>query len=311
MRLKLYRGVWCAVWRENGQTKRASLRTTDRAVAEQALADHQRALAQPTNTVASIYSAYLADKGTDRARSAWIRLEPHFGYLRPDQIDRRCCRAYVAARRKAKVSDGTIHTELTFLRSAVRWHNRNTPAVVELPSKPPPRDLHLSREQYDRLLAATEADHIRLFVILALATAGRMTAILDLTWDRVDFQRGVIRLGAGEKRRKGRATVPMTDKARRALEQAVKARTSEYVIEYGGQKIGRIVKAFRRTAERAGMPWCTPHVLRHTAAVWMAEAGVPMAEIAQYLGHSDSRITERVYARFSPHHLRRAASALG
>jgi integrase len=51
-------------------------------------------------------------------------------------------------------------------------------------------------------------------------------------------------------------------------------------------------------------------VLRHTAAVWMAEAGIPMAEIAQYLGHSDDRITSRVYARYGPDHLRKAAAAI-
>jgi len=54
----------------------------------------------------------------------------------------------------------------------------------------------------------------------------------------------------------------------------------------------------------------TPHTLRHTAAVWLAEAGTPMPEIATYLGHSDSRITERVYARFSPGYLRKASKAL-
>jgi integrase len=54
----------------------------------------------------------------------------------------------------------------------------------------------------------------------------------------------------------------------------------------------------------------TPHDLRHTAAVWMAADGVSMGKIAQYLGHSDSRITEKVYARFAPEHLRDAASAL-
>jgi integrase len=42
----------------------------------------------------------------------------------------------------------------------------------------------------------------------------------------------------------------------------------------------------------------------------MAEAGIGMAEIAQFLGHSDSRTTERVYARFSPDYLRKAAEAL-
>ena len=55
---------------------------------------------------------------------------------------------------------------------------------------------------------------------------------------------------------------------------------------------------------------CSPHVLRHTAAVWMAEDGVPIQQIAQYLGHNDSRTTERVYARFSPDYLREVAKAL-
>jgi integrase len=54
----------------------------------------------------------------------------------------------------------------------------------------------------------------------------------------------------------------------------------------------------------------TPHMLRHSAAVYMAEDGVSMDEIAQFLGHNDVATTRRVYARFSPNHLRDAAAAL-
>ncbi len=102
----------------------------------------------------------------------------------------------------------------------------------------------------------------------------------------------------------------MTGRARAELEAAYAARTCNHVIEYSGQKVGKIRKGFIAAANLAGVPDCTPHVLRHTAAVWMAEAGTPMAEISQYLGHSDSRVTEKIYARFSPRHLRIAASAL-
>jgi integrase len=310
MRLKLYRGWWYAVWRDGGETRRRALRTQDRDAAARALTDLQRALTAPTDTVGAIFAAYLADKGTERARWAWGRLNPTFAALRPDQVTAALCRSYAATRRTAGAGDGTIHTELTFLRAALRWHDKATPAVVELPRKPPPMEHHLTRDQYAALLAAATTPHVRLFVILALGTAGRMGAILELTWDRVDFDRGVIRLGTGERRRKGRAAVPMTDRARAALAEAAKARTCDHVIEYGGKSVGKIRKAFAAAAEAAGLPWCTPHVLRHTAAVWMAEAGVPMPEIAQYLGHEDDRITQRIYARFSPQHLRRAAGAL-
>lgn len=311
MRLKLYRGWWYAVWREGGETKRRALRTQDRAVAVQVLADHTLRPVKAEDTVETIFAAYLVDKGTDRARYAWKQLAGTFGPLRPDQIGRPICRAYMAQRRKAKISDGTIHTELTFLRAALLWRSKATPAVIELPSKPAPRSDYLTRAEYQRLLAAAETPHVKLFIVLALTTAGRMTAILQLTWPRVDFERGQIQLGDGRQRRKGRATVPMNDTARAALAEASEGRTSEYVIEYGGGPIVRIVKAFRGVAIAADLPWCTPHVLRHTAAVWMVEAGTPMSEVAQYLGHTDSRITERVYARYSPGHLSKAARALG
>ena len=309
MELRLYRGWWYAYWKEGTKTRRRALRTQDRDAALRSLADLKKG--RPSDTVSQIYPLSLADKGTVRARWAWAKLEPGFGYLRPDQVNREACRRYIEARRRSGVGDGTIHTEMTYLRAALMWKDKNGPWDVEMPSKPPPRDLHLSRAQYAALVKAASSDHIRLFIILALTTAGRSAAILELTWDRVDFARGIIRLGEGEQRRKGRATVPMTDSARAALMEAAKARTSDFVIEWGGGKVTSIRKGFAAAAKAIGVPWCTPHVMRHTAAVWMAEARVPMSEIASYLGHSDSRITERVYAKYHPDSLRDAARALG
>jgi integrase len=82
------------------------------------------------------------------------------------------------------------------------------------------------------------------------------------------------------------------------------------VIEYAGRPVKSVKRAFAAAAEKAGVPWCTPHVLRHTAAVHMIESGVSIAEVAQYLGHSSETVTYRVYARFSPDYLRRAGAAL-
>lgn len=42
----------------------------------------------------------------------------------------------------------------------------------------------------------------------------------------------------------------------------------------------------------------------------MAMAGVPMFEISRLLGHSDTRVTERVYAKLSPDYLRKASDVL-
>jgi hypothetical protein len=43
----------------------------------------------------------------------------------------------------------------------------------------------------------------------------------------------------------------------------------------------------------------------------MVENGVPLVEVGQYLGHTDFKVTYRIYARFSPGYLAKAAAALG
>lgn len=316
VRLKLYRGRWYAVWlNEAGDTKRTSLRTKDRALATRNLAALLAAQAAPRETAADIMQAFLADKAgrpsQTRSADAWKRLEPHFGRLRPVDITRPSCREYTAMRgRRAK--PGTIIKELSVLRAALNWHDKHSPADIEMPRQPPPRDRYLTREEYRTLRdASVGIPHCQLFIIVAYATAGRAGAVLELTWDRVDFKRGLIHLAtADEHGNKGRAIVPMNPGLRAALEAAQKAALSEFVIEYAGRRVKSVRRAFKAACAKARLAGVTPHVLRHTAAVHMAEGGVSMAEIAQYLGHSNMTTTFRVYARYSPDHLRAAASVL-
>jgi integrase len=71
-----------------------------------------------------------------------------------------------------------------------------------------------------------------------------------------------------------------------------------------------ILRGVTTAVDNAGLKVVTLYTLRHSAAVHMAEAGVPMDEISQYLGHSNVQISSSVDARFSPKHLSKAASAL-
>lgn len=314
MQIKLYRGKYYAVWRENGETKRISLRTEDRGLAQQRLEDLK--VRPPAETVGEIYSAYLDDKKSlssyQSMVEAWKNLNEYFGHLRPDQINRIICRSYRQGRRKTGISDGTVIKELGCVRAAINWYMPNSPAQFEMPPQPAPKDRYLTHIEYVSLLDGCATPHIKLFVILALTTAGRQSAILQLTWDRVDFDRDLIYLAIPDEhgRRKGRAVVPMTKNARAALLEAKKGALTDFVIEYGEKPVKSIKKAFLRACERAKLKDVTPHTLRHTAAVWMAEAGTPMPQIAQYLGHSNSQITERVYAKYSPEYLKGAAAAL-
>jgi integrase len=151
-----------------------------------------------------------------------------------------------------------------------------------------------------------------MFVRLALQTAARRSALLELTWDRVDLDRDRIYLNvAGEQNRKRRSlSVPINEQLRPELQTAKAAAQTPFVIEYAGERVLNIKRGFASAVRRAGLEDVTPHDLRHTAAVWMAEAGISFEEIAQYLGHSSTKVTFSVYARFSPTHLHKAAASL-
>ena len=315
-RLVRYRGKYAVSWWDGETPKRSSLRTSNKQEAERRLRDWRNAASRIGGTVAEIMAAYLSDRkihatGYKTLEYNWKALKPYFGGFLPDQITREVCRLYWRKREASGLGPGTARRELGTLRAGIRWASPGSRAVFWFPASPPPKERHLSRDEYKALLSASEREpHIKLFTILALATAGRTRAILDLTWDRVDFETGLIRLSGESGRRKGRATVPMTQDARNALLEAKEGSLSDFVIEWAGKPVKRVIKGFKAACRRAGLDDVSPHVLRHTAAVWMAEAGTPMSEIAQYLGHSNSRTTEMVYARFSPDYLRHAAKAL-
>ncbi|WP_419730733.1 site-specific integrase [Lichenicola sp.] len=171
----------------------------------------------------------------------------------------------------------------------------------------------MTRPEAARLIDGCEAPHIRLFVLLALQTAARAAAILELTWERVDLEQRRIdfRLPGRASTKKGRAQVPINDTLLEALRVASEARTTNHVIEWAGGQVASIKTGFRAAATRAKLAQVTPHTLRHTAATWMAQKGVPWWEIAGMMGHTSPRMLEETYGHHHPDHLSHASAALG
>jgi integrase len=310
MRLVKYRGKW-AVYVEG---KRHSLRTEDRAEAERNLEVFRKQYYAPKETVGEIVKAYLsarADKPSIRGmEDAWKAASYRFANLRPDQVGRDVCLVYAKDRGNAGVTSGTVRKELGVIRQALRWHNPQAQIEIELPPSPPPKDRYLTREEYEALRDACTHPHLKLFVQIAAGTGARKGAILDLTWQQVDFDRGQIRLSKGGETNKRRAVVTIDETLVDALRVAKKDSLSPYVINYGGERVKSINKGFREACNRAGLKGVSPHTIRHSVAVWLAEAGRPFEEIAQVLGHTTATITYRVYARYSPTYLKKAASIL-
>jgi integrase len=69
------------------------------------------------------------------------------------------------------------------------------------------------------------------------------------------------------------------------------------------------VRPMRDACLAAGVSHVGFHILRHTYGSRLAMAGVPMAVIAEALGHADERITRKHYAHLCPSYVRDAIRA--
>ena len=277
-------------------------------------------------TVGELFEAYVKDREQDGKlvaafRDNWKALKGSFTDLAPDAVNADVCRSYAKLRVAQGRSQGTIWTELTRLRSCLNWavKRRVIPSAgyVWIPSKPKVKAKELTEQQVLRLLDACIMPHVRLFVVLAFATGGRTTAILELTWDRVDFDAGTIDLRLDERPnplskavKKGRSIVPMNNLARVALLEAKAVAITDHVVEWNEEPVASVRTGFMAACRRAGLRGVSPHALRHTAASLALDADQPMELIARFLGHKDVQTTARIYARPSTRKLRGGADAV-
>lgn len=318
------RGGYCVYWTDaKGKRSRHQLAARTRAEAEAEAIDVYRlkhfAQAQTGATVAQIWNEYRADLG-DKPTAKTMgytgkAVLAHFGHYRPDQITTDLCRSYARARMASGISQGAVHTEMGHLRSAMTWAEKNrmidAAPHIERPAKPTPKERFITKEEVASLIDHAEAPHIALAIHLLFATAGRVSAVLQLTWDRVDMERGIINLRLPDARtRKGRAIVPINRGLLAALQTSRDAALTDHVIEWGGKPVASIRKGFEAAVTRAGLSDVTLHTIRHSAAVAMVSNGIPITQVAQYLGHSNTAITFSTYGRFAPDHLAEAAEVL-
>lgn len=267
----------------------------------------------------------VVDKAT--AKFSRTKLILHFGHLAVCDIGESDVTAYVEARRTGALGrpsvDHTISRELSVLNAAINHAVRKKRLLggdkpyIPLPGVSEPRDRWLTEAEADALLeAALERQNnqgnalhlprVYLFVALALNTASRKTALLQMLWEQIDLAGGIIYLNPRGRRQtnKRRATVPISDELRPILERARRETNGEFVLGHDGS----IRRAFTNAVKRAGLGEdVTPHVLRHTWGTWSAQAGTSMFDIAGVMGDTVATVT-KTYAHHHPDFLRDAVN---
>lgn len=324
-----YRGVYHIKWSEwTGQrwtSRRLSTRQKTRPEAQAVFAGWLSAggpagqapieeVDADSMALGQLLDEYLAKRCRPRGQEksqgynlAVIRRE--LGALPLAAVTSRRLEEHMAARAGAGVSGATIRRQVNTLLAAYSFCERKKiiPAGlrpnVELPEDSKPRERWLTRAQEAAHLAAAAAEpnpKVYLITLLGLHTAHRAGALCDLTWERVNFETGLIdfRDPRLPQTRKRRTVVPMTAELRRALmEWRVRQGPGQkLVLGYGAKK------AYMRWLPRSPHPWATLHVLRHTFATLALQAGRPIWQVAGVLA-DDVQTVQRTYGHHCPDHL--------
>lgn len=316
---------WYIQWFEAGHSRRASTRTADRGQAEAILAAFRLVQAeQPVAdlTVVQALDWYWEAHGRtlmrpEAADLAMRYLKPFFGTTLASTLTLDKQELYAAHRRGQGAGDESIRRDLSVLSAALRRAvkykklDRAPPMLTLTPAAA--RERWLTRDEAARLLRQLRGPrqrHVLLFTRLALYTGARTGAILDLTWDRVNFATGLIDFRKPGRRvtRKRRGVKPMTRKIRRMLLHAKKHTRSTHVIAWAGERIDRVAKACIAHATTAGIADFSPHVLRHTFASWAVQNRVSIYAVGKALDQTVASTTER-YAKLAPEDVLEAMEA--
>jgi integrase len=144
---------------------------------------------------------------------------------------------------------------------------------------------------------------------LLLLTGARLREILDVKWQHVDFERGVIFLHDSKT---GKKTLYLSAAALEVLASLPRIEGNPHIIT--GAKDGApradLKKPWAAVTRAAGLQGVRLHDLRHSFASIGAGASLGLPIIGKLLGHSQAATTHR-YAHLDADPMRRAAEAIG
>jgi integrase len=130
------------------------------------------------------------------------------------------------------------------------------------------------------------------FVIVLLDTGARHTEISSMRWDAVNLDDGTIRLWRPKVQ--NQSVLFMSHRVRAVLVRRKQVASGPFIFTNSkGDARQYLAAPFRRAFDRAGLPNCSAHTLRHTHATRLIQNGLNLYEVKEILGHADIKTTMR------------------
>lgn len=256
---------------------------------------------------------------------AYVRIEPRMGRKLVAELSRSDVREFM----DQLIDDGLSHALTRKVMVSLRailaeavereWiqHNVATDVKMRRRRRTESDERIIPTKEEIRLIIENAPRSHRAMFIAAIFTGMRISELRGLTWDKVDFDRGLIlvRQRADEKGELGKPKsqagfrdIPMTPMVRNTLKEWQKASPSSsqnLVFPNGRGKIQNYANIYNRIfkpmliangiVDSGGAPKFGIHALRHAAASLFIEQKWNPKKIQTLLGHASINMTMDVY----------------
>lgn len=200
--------------------------------------------------------------------------------------------------------------------------SRNVARIAELPKTAPAKEKRsLTQLEARNILVAVSGDRDEAMILVALMLGLRPGEVLGLTWGAVDLKERTLEINQALHRQAGggvrigkvksdsyrtiRLPSSVVDALRNHRIRQKKEKLRAPVWEEAGLVFPSIIgtpvdfsnlrRTVHRVCKKAEVPSISPNELRHSAATLLMEAGVPMQEVSDMFGHTDTRMIAKVY----------------
>lgn len=217
-----------------------------------------------------------------------------FNYLDGGKPSQETAQSYVNHLINRKLSRSTINLRGHAIKRWFKW--MGSPIELDYPTSVNIKEPeYLNIKEVEKVIAVCRTPLERALVIVLFDTAVRISELLNIRVDDIDWSRGLLSVT-----RKGgnRDLVNISDRGLKALREWLDSRQLNTERVFGSIEYYDVWGLLRSIGARVKLK-LRPHMFRHSRAVFMLMNNASLHDVMMHLGHKSINTTAAIYGRYT------------